>query len=195
MVFRNLKRIFGSAKEESRLKPEGCECGAVEGEYHKFGCRWEYCPFCERQFAEGCECSYDLLGLKSRRRSPAYGYLPQEIYERGLTQDHQARWFMLCEEKGRIPYVYSPQLCARCGVQWPAFFMVQDRVWSYYTGPGLRNDLLCKGCFREIVTAIDQHHPRPDWLPSLVDVEAFIKAWDEGDKTKLMELEPEKFKT
>ena len=181
-------------KEYPHAKTQGCECGAEEGQLHKLGCRWEYCPFCESQFVEGCDCPYDLLGLKSRLHSPMFDHLPQDTYERGLSPDHEDRWFKLCEAKGRIPYIYTPQLCARCGIQWPKLFMVQDSVWSYYTGPGLCDKLLCEECFREIRTAVDRHNPRPEWLPSIVEVEEYIKAWGEGDKAKLMELEPEKFR-
>jgi hypothetical protein len=181
-------------KEERNTKSQACECDAEEGELHKFGCRWEYCPFCEKQFVEGCECSYVLLGLKSRLHSPMFDHLPRDVYEKGLSQDCEDQWYKLCESKGRIPYIYSPQLCARCGALWPKFFRVQDQVWEYYTGPGLRDKLLCEECFREIRISVDRHNLRPAWLPGIVEVEEYMKAWREGDKTKLMEFEPEKFK-
>lgn len=174
------------------LIPE-CECGVSEGQLHGFGCRWEYCPFCEGQFVGNCECSYELLGLKSRTNPPEFGHLTREVYEEGLSPEQEERWFELCTAKGRIPFISSPQLCARCGSQWPDMFVVQDRVWSYYTDPGLRDEILCEGCFKSIREAVDAHNPRPSWLPSDEAIEEYIRAWRAGDREKLMELEPEKF--
>ena len=171
-----------------------CECGVVEGQLHEFGCRWEYCPFCEGQFVGNCECSYELLGLKSRINPPEFDYLPQEVYEGGLSPEQEEQWFELCAAKGRIPFISSPQLCARCGSRWPETFVVQDRVWNYYTDPGLRDQLLCEACFRSIREAVDAHNPRPSWLPSDEEIEEYISAWRSGDRKKLIELEPEKFK-
>ncbi len=127
-----------------------CECGVTEGQLHEFGCRWEYCPFCENQFVGNCECAYDLLGLTSRTNPPEFNHLPREVYEEGLTEEQEEQWFEMCAAKGRIPFISSPQLCARCGGRRPAIFVVQDRVWNYYTDPGLRNQLLCEACFRSI---------------------------------------------
>ena len=179
--------------DDDELIPE-CECGVIEGQLHEFGCRWEYCPFCETQFAENCECSYELLGLKGRINPPEFDYLPQEVYEEGLSPEQEQQWLELCMAKGRIPFISSPQLCARCGSQWPDTFVVQDRVWSYYTDPGLRDQILCESCFKSIRGAIDAHNPRPSWLPSDEEIEEYIRAWRDGDREKLMELGPEKFK-
>ena len=178
--------------DDRELMPE-CECGAVEGQLHEFGCRWEYCPFCEGQFVGDCDCAYDLLGLSSRTNPPEFAYLPQEVYEKGLTQEQEARWFELCAAKGRIPFISSPLLCARCGGLWPEFFVVQDRVWNYYTDPGLREQILCEACFKSIREAIDAHNTRPSWLPTDAEIEEYIRAWRDGDKEKLRQLEPEKF--
>jgi hypothetical protein len=181
-------------KEKRQVTTQECECDAMEGQLHKFGCRWEYCPFCNLQFIEDCECRYELLEMNRRLHSPAVSHLPQDIYEKEFSPDQEEQWLKMCEAKGRIPYIYSPQLCSRCGIQWPNFFMVQDSVWNYYSGPGLRDKLLCEECFGEIRSAIDRYNARPAWLPSIFEIDDFIKAWRDGDKIKLMELEPEKFK-
>lgn len=172
-----------------------CECGVSEGQFHDdFECRWEYCPFCENQFVENCECPYALLGLKSPTNSPEFDYLPQKVYEEGLSPEQHDQWFQLCTEKGRIPFISSPQLCARCGSQWPDLFLVQDRVWNYYTDPGLRDQILCEVCFKSIIELIDANNPRPLWLPSNEEIEECILASHNQDTTRLRELEPEKFR-
>jgi hypothetical protein len=178
---------------DNELIPE-CECGVIEGQLHEFGCRWEYCPFCEHQFAGNCDCAYDLLGLMSRTNSPEFEYLPQEVYEEGLSEEQEEQWFEMCVTKGRIPFISAPQLCARCGSRWPEFFVVQDRVWNYYTDPGLRDQILCETCFKGIREAVDAHNTRPYWLPSDGEIEEYIRAWRDGDKEALRRLEPEKFK-
>jgi hypothetical protein len=57
-----------------------CECGAGEGQFHRFGCRWEQCPFCERLFGVDCECQYDFLGLRSSANPPEQAELSREVY-------------------------------------------------------------------------------------------------------------------
>jgi hypothetical protein len=178
---------------DSELMSE-CECGVIEGQLHEFGCRWEYCPFCEEQFVANCDCAYELLGLMSRRNSPEFAHLPQEVYEEGLSEEQEERWFEMCVAKGRIPFISTPQLCARCGSLWPEFFVVQDRVWSYYTDPGLRDQIICEPCFKGIREAVDAHNTRPSWLPSDGEIEEYIRAWRDGDKEALKRLEPEKFR-
>ncbi len=111
----------------------------------------------------------------SRTNPPEFDYLPQEVYEVGLSPEQEEQWFELCAAMGRIPFISSPQLCARCGSQWPEMFRVQDRVWSYYTDPKLRDQILCEGCFRSIRGAIDAHNNRPSWLPSDVEIEEHIR--------------------
>jgi ferredoxin len=100
----------------------------------------------------------------------------------------------LCRAKGRVPFISSPQLCARCGRRWPELFVVPDRAWNYYTDPGLRDQIVCEECFRSIREAVDGHNARPFWLPSDAEIEEYIRAWRDQDRAKLMELEPGKFK-
>jgi hypothetical protein len=171
---------------------KGCECGVKEGQLHDWGCRWEYCPFCQIQFVAGCDCVYELLGLKSRNNSPDFDQLPQQTYEKGLTEEQEANWFRLCDAKGRIPFLYQPQLCARCGCEWPDLFVVQNKVWQYYTYPIFHEAILCFACFNLIKQQVDKHLKRPAWLPSEEEIEEYVQAWRKGDKETLMRLEPKR---
>ena len=54
-------------KTRSRTRPVIChDCGAKEGELHKYGCDMERCPFCGGQLFS-CNCAYEKLG-------PKYGF-------------------------------------------------------------------------------------------------------------------------
>jgi hypothetical protein len=172
---------------------ETCECGAKEGQLHKFGCRFERCPFCEEIAGSGCNCAYELLGLRRRDNPPEFDWLPERVYKRGLTPAQQRRWLKILTTKGRLPFVSAPQLCGRCGELWPVMFIVQDSVWEYYTGPELRSAVLCEPCFHRLRKRIDRHQPRPGWLAGENDVLRFIEAWRLGDRDTLRELEPQKF--
>ena len=169
-----------------------CECEAEEGQLHNWPCRREYCPFCNLAFTNGCDCVYMLLGLQSRKNSPECSHLTEEVYSEGLTDEQDEEWFKLCTNRGRIPFVYTPQMCSRCGCLWPEFFMVQDIVWFYYTTPELKDTLLCFDCFQYIRQRIDSFNSRPLWLPSNEDIDRFILAWKNKDKATLADLEPKK---
>ncbi len=54
--------------------------------------------------------------------------------------------------KGRIRFVLFPQLCARCGVQWPDFFMVPDRTWKKVVPRTHWEAILCRACFDALAT-------------------------------------------
>jgi hypothetical protein len=54
----------------------------------------------------------------------------------------------------RFRYIEYALLCGRCGTQDPAFFMVDDRIWTHYVHPAHSSDVLCKPCFDFIVTVI-----------------------------------------
>jgi hypothetical protein len=169
-----------------------CPCGVDEGQLHCFGCQYEPCPFCEERLAL-CDCYLDFLGLRSRLQPPESHFMSQEVYEKGLTAEQVAEWEAILTARGRLPHVYAPQLCGRCGQLWPPLFVVQDVVWDYYTGPDLRDAMLCEPCFHEIRRAIDKYQPRPPWLPSAEDIETFIRAWRSGDLETLKRLDPRKF--
>ena len=62
----------------------------------------------------------------------------------------------MLSKKGRIPYIYYPVICARCGKVNPHFFMVSDKKWKKYIQPNMRNEVLCKKCFKFVVEAINE---------------------------------------
>jgi hypothetical protein len=169
-----------------------CPCGVEEGQLHAHGCQFEICPFCE-DLLEACECHLDFLGLRGRLQPPQFGYTPQEIHEKGLSREQTARWEAILDARGRVPHVYAPQMCGRCGRLWPAVFVVQDAVWDYYTGPQLRDAILCEPCFHELRRSVDKYQPRPAWLPSDEEIEQYIRAWRERDRETLALLDPAKF--
>lgn len=172
-----------------------CECKIKEGQLHEWGCQWEYCPFCYVQVIAGCDCAYELLNLKSHRHPPEFEHLPEKTYKNGLTDEQEEKWFKLCVEKGRIPFLHKPQLCARCGCQWPDLFVVQDVVWRYYTHPFFHEEMLCLACFNHIRRQVDRHNEPPSWLPSDQEIEEYLAAWRKGDKKTLARLEPKKWPT
>ncbi len=125
------------AEQQSRDIPP-CECGAEEGAFHELGCRWELCPFCGGTDAGGCECIYDHLGYRRRENPPECEYLPQSIYENGVDEAGRAEWYNRCAARGRLPYVYAPQTCARCAVYGQA-------CSSFRMPPGSTMQVRCSG--------------------------------------------------
>ena len=128
------------------------DCGVLEGQLHRLGCDMERCPFCNGQLI-GCDCCYEKLGFIVH---PTYR-LPQDIYENGLPDNLMEKWDSMLEEKGRIPYILYPIICARCGKLWPDFFMVPHEEWNYYIEPGKRDKVLCRSCYDEITNLIDTY--------------------------------------
>ena len=90
------------------------DCGVSEGELHELGCDMECCPFCGHQLIS-CDCCYDLLNIDNAPGTQAY--------EHGLTQKQGEEWGRLLNNKGRVPFVVYPNMCARCGVLWPEMFL------------------------------------------------------------------------
>lgn len=181
--------------EKSPEVPTCHRCGAREGEFHEDGCAFEICPFCGDTPTGACECIYDHLGLKRRVFPPDNSYLSDEVYENGVTPEQQAEWDERCASRGRLPYVYAPHMCARCGVLWPELFMVQDAAWEYYAGPCLRDKIVCESCFTTLRLNIDQHQPRPDWVPASSDIERYTEAWRVRDDDEMKRLDPKKFES
>ena len=169
-----------------------CECGVSEGQLHVFGCRWEFCPFCELQMVE-CDCVYDLIGLRHRANPPETDWLQPEVYSGGLSDKQEQRWLATLDARGRIPYLEMPQLCARCGAKWPEQFQVPDVVWEYYAGPTHRKSVLCEQCFGEIRRLVDANRTRPAWLHAEPTILEFMQAWRSGDRETLQRIEPQKF--
>jgi len=69
-------------------------------------------------------------------------------------------------------------------------FVVQDVVWDYYTGPELRDAMLCEACFQTLRQNVDKHQPRPAWLPSVEEIDQYIQA---SDRETLIRLNPAEF--
>src|SRR5262249_36474704 len=66
-----------------------------------------------------CDCVYEELGIES------------DV----VTKEQDREWERLLHEKGRIPFIVYPNLCAKCGVLWPEMFHVPDAEWQRYVEP------------------------------------------------------------
>jgi hypothetical protein len=113
------------------------DCGVLEGELHELGCDMEWCPFCGYQLIS-CDCCYNLLKVDD-----------------WLTKEQQEQWKRLLIDKGRVPFVVYPNMCAKCGVLWPEMFKVPDEEWNRYVEIQQRDKMLCKSCYDQIRTWID----------------------------------------
>ena len=100
------------------------DCGVQEGQLHDYfpHCDQEVCPFCLGQ-------------LNSCEHGP--------LYHDSMTA---------VRRKGRIRFIEFPQLCARCGVHWPDFFMVPDRTWKKVVPKTHWEAILCRACFDSLST-------------------------------------------
>lgn len=122
------------------------DCGVPEGAIHQLGCDMERCPFCGGQNIS-CRCVYELLNIDCWPGTWAY--------ENGLTEEQECEWLGILEQKGRIPYILYPNLCARCGQLWSEMFHVPDEEWERYVEPRERGKMLCWNCYCEIKRLID----------------------------------------
>jgi len=86
------------------------DCGVNEGDLHQPGCDMELCPFCGDQLLS-CQCKYKKLGIDVSPGSWAYSH--------GLTDAQQKDWEKLLSDKGRVPFILYPLICAKCGALWP----------------------------------------------------------------------------
>jgi len=133
------------------MKKNKCPgCSVKEGHLHKDGCGKEICPFCQCQLLFcGCwESKLTAVGLE----------VPAELeddFEIRLPEKWDNKWTKMLSKKGRIPYIYYPVICARCGKVNPRFFRVSDKKWKKYIQPNMRNEVLCKRCFKFVVKAIN----------------------------------------
>jgi hypothetical protein len=72
------------------------------------------------------------------------------VYEFGLTRKQQMQWERLLNDKGRVPFILYPNMCAKCGKLWPDMFSVSDQEWEQYVEKGQRDKMLCKPCYDQI---------------------------------------------
>jgi hypothetical protein len=142
---------------DTENEPRRChDCACLEGELHEPGCDMERCPFCGGQLLT-CDCCYDYLGLRdSRLYSEDTSYLPPDVYEHGLSEEQEAKWEVILNHKGLVPYIVYPFFCARCGELYPELFHVPDVEWKRNVDPGHRRDVLCRPCYDFIKTAVER---------------------------------------
>jgi hypothetical protein len=122
------------------------DCGTKEGQLHVLGCDMERCPFCGNQLIS-CQCVYKKLRIDVSPGAWAYSH--------GLTDAQQKDWEKLVSDKGRIPFVLYPNLCAKCGTLWPEMFLVPDAEWKHYVEPQMQREMLCEVCYKQVKAWID----------------------------------------
>jgi len=148
------------------LKQIRCECGAHQGEFHKWGCSGEVCPFCGGQLTTcGCVCEHLRLPMPEN---------PIECLNVtfGLTELQTKRWRRILDKKGRVPFVYWPPLCRYCGDS-VEMFNVPLEEWEHYIELGHRDDMVCPICYTAIRNLIDEGTGKP-YIPK-ADVWASVK--------------------
>jgi hypothetical protein len=121
------------------------DCRTSEGELHEFGCVNEKCPFCGGQLIS-CDCLEKHVDVSRCEDDGGDFYLPEIA----------RKWEAILKKKGRIPFIYYPVLCAKCGAVSPEFFRVTDRVWKSYVQPDKQDKVLCRDCFDWIKATIDK---------------------------------------
>ena len=131
------------------------DCGVQEGQLHQWGCDMERCPFCGRQLIT-CGCCYNRLRIRDRRYTGKTDFLPQRVYDKGMSARSRIRWQAMLTKKGRVPWIQYPVICARCGELWPDTFSVADAEWGHYIPLTKQDSILCEPCYRHIKALIDK---------------------------------------
>jgi hypothetical protein len=127
-----------------------CDCNVMEGELHQLGCDQEVCPFCGGQVIS-CMCIYrKFFGINWQ----SCVVMPREHLK--------VKWDQVIRDKGRIPFVLYPNLCAKCGKKWPEMFSIPNSDWQRYVAPDQRKNLLCKPCYLKIKNWIDAKSGAPE---------------------------------
>lgn len=72
----------------------------------------------------------------------------------------------------RTPFIFYPLICGRCGLLFPAMYMVPDEVWKYYIAPKMRDKVLCWECFDHIRQGTDLHQGLPPFGPYEVSLDS-----------------------
>lgn len=139
-----------------KVKKTCHDCGVEEGQLHQHGCDMEICPFCGNQLIS-CHCSYTTLGYNYDWNKEPYCGLPKDIYENGLPDNLEKIWEKILNKKGRVPYIYYPIVCVKCGLPNPDLFHVPTREWNHYIEPGTRDKVICRECYDYIKKVIDQN--------------------------------------
>jgi hypothetical protein len=65
-----------------------------------------------------------------------------------ISCEHSGMPLDILDDKGRIPFIMYPNLCAKCGTLWPEMFSVPDEEWERYIEPRMRG----KCCVRRATT-------------------------------------------
>ena len=154
---RKLLRVEVTPITDGRSLAACSSCDVNEGQLHEIFCEYEHCPFCGGQLAS-CECSYENLGLRDESKyTEKTSFLPLKIYENGLPEELENKWCEILEEKGRVPFIEYPNVCAKCGALSPEFFMVSDEEWQKYIELDMRRSILCKTCYAYIKHVTNQN--------------------------------------
>lgn len=129
----------------------------------------ERCPFCGHQLIT-CDCLYkhfypafkvkkwDYKRQDWTKDSHPTGNLPENVYKHGPPEYIANEWERRLEEKGRIPFVQFPNMCALCGKLWPDMFRVED--WEQVVPLELRTKMLCYPCYQTVKKSPDITKPQ-----------------------------------